>query len=128
MTLGWEVTPRLAPALGLPSSNSIRISYVDIIPRLRELASNCVEMQLKSRKQDIVGTLKLAEGLKHFGSFENFEERKCCSGFANVGEATETCNKALEGCVLELTQLWRVWKEVGCFLFQNVSVGIPCRH
>lgn len=82
MTLGWEVSPQLAPLLStsppfltspgpapfLPpkrdpfEEDEFTLSFVDFIPRLRQLACEALEAHIQSRQALIEEILKPAQG------------------------------------------------------------------
>ncbi len=54
LTVGWEVSGReLAALLGGASVAALRLSYVDFVPRLRQMAAECMQTQMNSANAQI---------------------------------------------------------------------------
>uniref|UniRef100_A0A914VXH1 Centromere/kinetochore protein zw10 n=1 Tax=Plectus sambesii TaxID=2011161 RepID=A0A914VXH1_9BILA len=93
MTLGFDVTPAVAKALDV---KEFRVTFVDFVPRLRQLAADCIERQLVQRRRELSATLSDAS------LFDNLK----------TDARLKQCEKALRSCTMQLEQLSNVCKEV----------------
>lgn len=60
LTLGVEFSPKLTPVLG--SDKGCPVSFIDFIPRLRQLAIECLDSVLEKQKEQMDECLKGANG------------------------------------------------------------------
>jgi hypothetical protein len=54
MTISFDLSPTISTAIGI---KEYRATFVQFVPRLRQLASDCMEKQLVQRRREISSTL-----------------------------------------------------------------------